>query len=90
MTYLEEIVFSLEIQLKDEFNISECVICLDEFKTGDKIVRVPLCKHFFHPDCMKKWLNRSIKDSDAYHKCPLCNTELRLQDLEKAKELKDL
>ena len=80
MTHLEDLVFNNELSQKDEFNIKECTICLEEFKNGDKITRIPLCNHFFHPDCIKKWLNRK---KDEY-KCPLCNTVLTIDVLKKA------
>nr|GEY13971.1 probable E3 ubiquitin-protein ligase RHY1A [Tanacetum cinerariifolium] len=42
----------------------ECVVCLEKFKIGDKLTRLP-CAHRFHFKCMVPWLkNRTI--------CPCC------------------
>ncbi|PWA88241.1 Zinc finger, RING/FYVE/PHD-type [Artemisia annua] len=42
----------------------ECVVCLEKFKVGDKLTRLP-CAHRFHFKCMVPWLeNRTI--------CPCC------------------
>jgi len=35
-----------------------CVICLDSFKSGQSLVRLP-CFHQFHADCIFEWLNCS-------------------------------
>ncbi len=32
-----------------------CVVCLIDFKKKDK-VRKTICNHFFHKDCLEKWL----------------------------------
>lgn len=42
-------------QTKNEFSTTECVICMDEFKDGDNILRIPVCRHFFHEHCIKQW-----------------------------------
>lgn len=49
--------------------ISECVICFEEFKDEDKL-RLLSCNHFFHPECVDKWL---IAHSN---KCPCCRSEI--------------
>ncbi|KAG9444355.1 hypothetical protein H6P81_015695 [Aristolochia fimbriata] len=41
-----------------------CSICLSDFSVGKEIGRTP-CGHIFHPDCIRKWFNRSTS-------CPLC------------------
>lgn len=46
------------------------IICMEVYKPGDKIVRLPCdSKHFFHSACIGEWIEVSPK-------CPLCNTEL--------------
>ncbi|CAB08767.1 RNF family protein [Schizosaccharomyces pombe] len=47
----------------------ECVICLESFTKGDKVVALP-CKHEFHRPCIAKWI------VDYRHACPTCNTEV--------------
>ena len=45
-----------------------CSICMEDFKTDD-IIRVLNCNHYYHHDCIDKWL---IK-----HKtCPYCRNNL--------------
>lgn len=46
---------------------SECCLCLDEYKVGDKVVMLP-CGHFFHEDCVQPWFAKSLA-------CPLCQRE---------------
>ncbi|KAK6922847.1 Zinc finger, RING-type [Dillenia turbinata] len=44
---------------------AECVICLSEFTTGDKVRLLPNCNHGFHVKCIDKWLN-------SHSSCPTC------------------
>ncbi|KAK7410867.1 hypothetical protein VNO78_02044 [Psophocarpus tetragonolobus] len=44
---------------------SECVICLSEFTSGDKIRILPKCNHGFHVRCIDKWLS-------SHSSCPKC------------------
>ena len=68
---LEEIDITDEIIEKN----SECSICLESFKKGDKCIKLP-CKdnpHYFHvnnENCpgIKDWLKTN-------NTCPLCRTE---------------
>ncbi|GKU87636.1 hypothetical protein SLEP1_g2001 [Rubroshorea leprosula] len=46
----------------------ECIICLEDFWSDEEVVRMP-CKHFFHGDCIVRWLRKS-------HLCPLCRYPL--------------
>lgn len=48
-----------------------CSICLESFRSGDKI-GILNCNgaHFFHKDCIYSWLN-----TDARKSCPLCRQE---------------
>ncbi|CAO2827727.1 unnamed protein product [Amaranthus hypochondriacus] len=48
---------------------TECVICLSEFKTGEKIRILPKCNHGFHVKCIDKWLN-------SHSSCPTCRQSL--------------
>lgn len=49
---METIKFSAE---NNEFDTNECVICMDVFNEGELINRVPICRHFFHMNCIRKW-----------------------------------
>ncbi|CAF1571097.1 unnamed protein product [Adineta ricciae] len=46
-----------------------CDICLNEYKTHDKVRTIP-CLHRFHTRCIDKWLKKSSK-------CPMCRSDLR-------------
>lgn len=43
----------------DEFNTTECVICMDQFNVGVKVRKIPSCRHIFHDECLMKWLSGS-------------------------------
>ncbi|CAA7028690.1 unnamed protein product [Microthlaspi erraticum] len=45
-----------------------CTICLDEFKTRERVVKLP-CGHEFDDSCILEWFS-------ANHVCPLCRYEL--------------
>jgi len=51
-----------------------CVICLEEFREGDRVATLP-CRHCFHSNEIMRWL----KDKRT---CPLCNSEVTLQSLQ--------
>ena len=44
---------------------SECSICLEDFKKGDRVKILP-CKHVFHERCAKGWI------VNVRGVCPLC------------------
>lgn len=43
----------------------ECVICLDEYEIGEKLLILP-CGHIFHSECIVRWL------TERSPTCPLC------------------
>ncbi|XP_022155478.1 RING-H2 finger protein ATL1-like [Momordica charantia] len=45
----------------------ECVICLTEFKKGEKCWIMSKCCHVFHRNCIDRWLK-------AERHCPLCRS----------------
>ena len=45
-----------------------CMICLEEYKTGEKATTLP-CIHIFHTNCIKSWLNKQ-------NSCPICKFKL--------------
>jgi E3 ubiquitin-protein ligase ATL6/9/15/31/42/55 len=55
----------------DVYSATECVICMDPFKKGDLLRKLPTCSHLFHPDCIIKWLKSSTQVEAQ--KCPQCN-----------------
>ncbi|KAI9177109.1 hypothetical protein LWI28_011163 [Acer negundo] len=44
---------------------SDCVICVEDFKDGDRCGVLYKCEHVYHIDCINKWLTKSKH-------CPLC------------------
>ena len=48
---------------------NKCLICLDEYKKGDELTKIP-CNHWFHSKCILTWL-------DQEYNCPICNFELK-------------
>lgn len=48
---------------------SFCPVCQDKIQPSD-IVRVLLCRHIFHVNCIDRWLSDSVM-------CPLCKIDLR-------------
>ena len=46
-------------------NFNECVICLQEMKTGEKLSIIS-CSHIYHTECIEKW-------SKKKKVCPLCD-----------------
>jgi hypothetical protein len=49
----------------ENMSCSECLVCLDPFKNGDK-VRDLGCKHIFHRKCLDPWLVKGEGN------CPTC------------------
>lgn len=48
----------------------ECAICINNFKTGDCLRKLPSCGHAFHRSCIDLWLLRRAD-------CPLCKRPVR-------------
>ena len=45
-----------------------CLICIEDFKNGDKSTTLP-CFHFFHTNCILTWLK-------TQNFCPICKIKL--------------
>lgn len=52
----------------NEFEINDCVICMDTFMHGDPLLRIPTCRHFFHVHCTNKWFES--KNQEDEQRCP--------------------
>ena len=63
-----------EIVIED-INKLEEVVCLEEFKSKEKVTALP-CFHYFHTNCIKKWLERK-------NECPICKFELTKKNIDK-------
>ena len=61
-----------ETQIDDINKLEEdkknCVICMEDFKNGDKSTNLP-CLHMFHTNCIQSWLK-------TQNTCPICKFEL--------------
>lgn len=66
-----------------QFEIVDCVICLDPMKDGDMMQRVPTCKHMFHPNCLKEWFESKAQEDEQ--RCPQCNQVLKTTEMKAAK-----
>jgi hypothetical protein len=47
----------------------QCSVCLGTVQPGEKVRRLPLCKHLYHVECIDKWLS-------SHTTCPLCRTDV--------------
>lgn len=47
--------------------LTECEFCLQDYKTGDELMRLP-CMHCFHSDCAAPWLRKAGT-------CPICQID---------------
>jgi hypothetical protein len=43
---------------------TECIVCRDEYLEDDVVIKLP-CRHLYHHDCLKAWLERN-------NTCPMC------------------
>ena len=69
-----------ETQIEDVTKLDaekkNCVICLEDFKNGDKACVLP-CIHIFHTHCIKQWLQ-------SKNFCPICKFKLTGENLNSA------
>ena len=57
----------LPVEIKES---NTCSVCLEDFGDDDQ-TRVLLCKHYFHKDCIDRWLTQENV------RCPLCRHDNR-------------
>lgn len=50
-----------------------CSICYDEYKTNQKLIILPECKHIYHKDDIVQWL------AIGNNLCPLCKSDVKEQ-----------
>ncbi|CAD8174109.1 unnamed protein product [Paramecium octaurelia] len=55
-------------QHQNDDNLIKCMICLEDYQEN-QFVRTMPCWHFFHQECIDKWLHKSTL-------CPICKTEV--------------
>lgn len=49
----------------------DCAICLEGFKDGEFVRKLPDCGHLFHVNCVDNWLVRVLN-------CPICRCLVRV------------
>lgn len=54
-------------------SMDSCLICFDNYRDDDDI-RILLCKHYFHKDCVDKWL------CEQSSRCPYCRCTNKYYD----------
>ena len=67
----------------NEFDMIDCVICMEPFREGAKIKRIPNCRHFFHPECIAQWFESKSQEDEQ--RCPQCNIVLKTSEMRVAK-----
>ena len=65
---------SLRASDREVSNKETCSVCLNDFKTKDKVRRLPMCTHVFHEKCIDSWL-RVARD------CPNCKRSAAPEEL---------
>ena len=58
------VIFEPSIKREEQTCSISCAICLDGYKKGQKIKKLP-CNHVFHNACSQRWLKKQ-------RRCPLC------------------
>tara|TARA_B100000902_G_C27173972_1_gene845353 strand:+ start:145 stop:774 length:630 start_codon:yes stop_codon:yes gene_type:complete len=58
----------------DSENLDVCVICIEKYKDGDKILSLN-CNHSYHKECISPWIKKQI-ENNIKPKCPTCRTPI--------------
>ena len=64
---------NIEDATKLDADKKNCVICLEDFKNGDKATVLP-CIHMFHSNCLIDWLK-------TQNSCPICKFKLTAENI---------
>ncbi|GLJ07410.1 hypothetical protein SUGI_0066410 [Cryptomeria japonica] len=62
------------------FDITTCLVCLEDMEAGEEIREMPLCHHLFHSRCLCRWL------LERRANCPLCTRRLQEDQGEQKQE----
>ena len=55
---------------KNDENDRVCSICQQNYIDGEFIRKILHCSHYYHQDCLDKWLENNVK-------CPECQYDIR-------------
>jgi len=58
---------------KEDSNQKSCCICFDDYKDNERVRTLP-CLHFFHMECIDRWLIKS-------QTCPICKVDITRNDI---------
>jgi len=86
---IKKLIEMREVSLTQEYcdndeNQQECCICLDRYQQGTHVIKLLICGHVMHSECLKSWLN--VKSN-----CPLCKRDVKeeLKYIEKPDSLQE-
>ena len=65
--------FVTESFLRSNSVTTNCAICMDSFVLDDSVKQLAKCRHYFHPQCIFRWLSSS-------NTCPICRCTVRLRE----------
>ena len=49
--------------IENQEQITSCCVCLNEMEIGNIVRKLP-CEHYFHVECIDKWLERKFHSSN--------------------------
>lgn len=58
---------------QEDSNQRSCCICFDDYKDNETVRTLP-CLHFFHTECIDRWLFKS-------QTCPICKVDITRNDI---------
>ena len=71
----KQMVYNRDDRIIALLNERECMICMMEFNSDQKIIFCPHSyKHYFHKDCLLNWFK-------TQKVCPTCNQPITLGDI---------
>jgi len=76
------VTWTEDCEASDDFR-PECAICIENIKVNEWYKQLPECEHYFHADCIDRWLRR--QDS-----CPLCRRTVEIPELDYSSDLSDV
>lgn len=69
VTKLPEFSYTESARRSSGVDEEQCSVCLGTVQPGEKVRRLPLCKHLYHVECIDMWLS-------SHTTCPLCRADV--------------